>query len=57
MSPQVYNAIALLFQVTEDAVQNNSPLTYYYSGGTKTDESAMATEEANAGGSRAVAAE
>ena len=46
-----------MFQVTEDAVQNNSPLTYYYSGGTKTDDSAMATEEANAGGSRAVAAE
>ena len=33
------------FQVTEDAVQGKCPLTYYYSGGAKTDDSAMTTEE------------
>ena len=33
-------------QVTEDAVQGKSPLTYYYSdGASKTDDAAMATEE------------
>ena len=41
------------FQVTEHAVESNSPLTYYYSGGAKTDDSAMTTEEKAA----AVAAE
>lgn len=47
-----------LFQVTEDAINNKTPLTYYYSGGAKTDDSAMTTEEATGGDSRAsVAAE
>ena len=33
-------------QVTEDAVQGKSPLTYYYSdGASKTDDAAMTTEE------------
>ena len=33
-------------QVTEDAVQGKSPLTYYYSdGAAKTDDAAMTTEE------------
>ena len=33
------------FQVTEDAVQGKSPLTYYYSDGAKTDDAAIPTEE------------